>query len=128
MTTDARLSRGVGEQFRPVAVDVDLALGRSARAEAGGEHDGIAAGQHLGEFNVVALLEVHDERSGSGGCDVGLVVGVADQRDGFMRAVGEQSRELAGDLAVRTSASRSTPPATRCPGASRGRSRPTGRL
>ena len=91
---------GVGEQDRGIAVDGELALGRAARAGAGGEHRGIRVLQHLAELVDGGVLEVEHDGDRARGVDVGAMVGIADDGDGFVPGLREESFEDEGDLAV----------------------------
>ena len=90
----------VGEQDRGVAVDGELALGGAAGAGTGGEHRGIRVLQHLADLVDRGVLEVEHDGGRAGGVDIRPMVGVADDGDGFVPGLREESFEDEGDLAV----------------------------
>ena len=82
------------------AVDGVGTLRASLAAGPGGPDDRVSTGEDPGELSDVGFLDGQDQRGGSGGGDVGGVVGVADEGDDLVAGVHQQRGGQQRDLAV----------------------------
>ncbi len=88
----------VGEQNGGVTVDRLLARRSAARSRTGGEHHRVGILQVRRNIGGGGRFEVDDHRLGAGRLQVGGVVGVPDQPDCRVSALGEQPFQDEGDL------------------------------
>ena len=77
-----------------------LRSGAAAGPGAGREDDRVGVADRGRDGRCVSGLEVADDRVAAGLADVGLVVGVADQRAHAVAALGQQARQPQRDLPV----------------------------
>jgi hypothetical protein len=100
VTADPGLLRR-GDQLHCTAVVHRLFPRRpTSGTGARGEYDGIGAGYRLGDVVLARVLEVNHCWLGASASDVVGVVGVADQGDDFIAALGQDLGEAQSDLAV----------------------------